>query len=283
MTLRPRASALLGAAILVPGAALAQPPETRVDAVAYEAATRQADSQAPRLSVSLGANHWSGDFGAPTKTKISSVLVSARYRHNGLRLNASIPWMRIKSQGAVFSGIDGAPLIVAEDPVMAARPRRDSIGDLTLGAAYLVPGSGAGGVDVDLIGKVKVPTRGKLEGVSTGKADYALGVEVSKPMGAFTPMASVRYRGFGNAGEWALRDGWAASVGGGYALSRDVVVLASYDYAEAASGYIGDSHELVGGVSASLGRNLRATGFLSTGLSDGAADIGGGLSLTTGF
>ncbi len=241
------------------------------------------DAEGP-LTVSAGGSAWSGDFGAPTDTTISAALLSARYRLGNWRLSASLPYMRIDSAGAVFTGIDGAPVIVAPFPsTPAAKHVREGVGDLTLGAAYLLPTAPKWGFDLELIGKVKLPTgpHSLESGVSTGRADYAFGAEVSKPIGRWIPFASATYRDFGSNSQWKLRDGYAASTGVSYVFNDRIVGLVSYDFAQSASRYIGDSHEISASASARLTRTgLRLTGFASAGLSRGAADVTGGLSLS---
>jgi hypothetical protein len=232
------------------------------------------------LSLSAGASAWSGDFGAPWKTDIRAALLSGRYRSGNLRLTASLPWMQIRSQGAVFTGIDGAPLLVAPGVAMT-KSRRDGLGDLTLGVAHLTPSLGGTGLDLDVFGKVKLPTGSASRGVSTGKTDASFGAELSKPMGRFIPSASVSYRHFGDAGQWQLKDGFAGSVGGTYLVSDKLAAIVSYDYAEGASAFIHNSQEVVLGLSRKLGHEgLRLTGFVGAGLSDGAADASGGISIT---
>ncbi len=232
------------------------------------------------LTLGIGATDWDGGYGARTDTNIAAVLVTGLYKIDGLRLSASLPWMRISSQGSVFAGVDGTPLVVAP-----ARPDgkrvKEGLGDLTLGAAYLIATPKAWGLDVDTFARVKAPTASSSSGLSTGEADYAFGVEVTKPMGRFAPFVSVRYRVFGNPAWTQLNDGFGTSVGASYVFPNRVAVVASYDYAASASRFLDDSHEISASVSAPVARSpLRLTGFASAGLSSGAADVSGGLSVS---
>ena len=232
------------------------------------------------LSLSAGASGWSGNYGASTSTEIRAALLNARLAVGDLRLTASLPWMRIKSNGTVFTGIGATPLIVAPTIPMSQR-KRDGWGDLTLGAAYSLPIDRSSGLDFEINGRVKVPTASDASGVSTGKTDFSFGAEVSQRMGAFVPFAAVSYRKFGDAGTWDLHDGFATSVGASYMFPNRITLVASYDYAQAASRFVADAHELTGAVSLPLpGDRLRVTGFGSAGLSRGAADFSGGVSLS---
>lgn len=231
------------------------------------------------LSASVGTSVWHGDFGAPTDTTILSTLASLRYRINGLRIVASIPYMRIESDGAFFAGIGGTPLFVAPNS-RTTRRVRDGLGDLTLGASYLLPGSDDHGLDIDLHGRVKLPTASSGSGLSTGKTDYSLGVDVARTVGRVTPSVSATYRIFGDNATWQFRDGFDLAAGASYALPGSTVLLANYEYIEASSRFIRDSHEVVLGASTRVTDRLRASGYLSKGLSSGAAAIAGGASLT---
>jgi len=238
-----------------------------------------ASPPASDFSISLGASMWGGDFGAPTETQISSVLLSARYRIGGLRLSASIPRMRIRSDGSLFTGINGTPLYVA--PMVAPANRvRDGIGDVTLGASYLVPETSGLGFDLDLHGSVKLPTASKESQISTGKTDFSAGIGASKTFGRLTSSVSATYRFFGDTPTWNFHDGIEITAGGSYAVTDRSVLLLNYTYARAATALINDSSEIVGGFSTPLGGSqLRLTGYAAKGLSSGAADWSGGISV----
>jgi hypothetical protein len=231
------------------------------------------------LSVSLGASAWSGDFGAPTDTFITSVLLGARYRVGNLRLSATLPRMRIRSDGTLFAGINGAPMFVS--PTTAPQSRvRDGLGDLTLGASYLVE-SVPLGVDLELLGRVKLPTASASSQLSTGKTDVAMGASLSKTIGRLTPSVTATYRWFGDTNIWKFRNGFEISAGASYAVTDTTIAFLSYDYARATTALIGDYHELVGAVSTPVLTNrLRLTAFAGKGLSSGAADVSGGVSVS---
>jgi len=231
------------------------------------------------LSVSLGGSVWSGDFGAPTDTFITSVLLGARYRIGSLRLSATLPHMRIRSDGTVFAGINGAPMFVA--PTTQPQNRvRDGMGDLTLGASYMIDAPRLG-FDLELLGRVKFPTASSSSQLSTGKTDFALGASLSKTMGRLTPSVTATYRWFGDTDIWKFRDGFEISAGASYAVTDATIVFLTYDYARATTALISDYHEIIGALSTPvLNDRLRLTAFAGKGLSSGAADVSGGVSLT---
>lgn len=235
------------------------------------------------VSVAVGGSYATGDFGSASNTDIWTVPVVARLRAGGLRLSASLPWMSIRSDGTIFTGIDSTPLVVAPG-IKSTKRRREGFGDLTIGAAYGLPPIGSTGVDVELSARVKLPTATSRSQLSTGRNDYAFGAQVSKTYGSLVPFVSGTYRIFGDSGPWDLRNGMAASAGASYVLPGRATVIASYDYARKASGFVSDSHEMFGGLSVPLGRSpLRLTAFGTVGLSRSAPDASGGLSVTASF
>jgi len=233
------------------------------------------------LTLGLGGSDWSGDYGYTSNTNIAAALLTARYSVGNLRLSASLPWMRIDSLSTVYAGVDGAPLVVAPG-AWAGRSRREGVGDLTLGSAYLIQTPPAWGVDVDAFARIKLPTGASR--ISTGQTDVSFGADVSRPIGRLAPFVTLGYRHFGDLPTLPLHDGFAGSVGASYLFANRVTVLAAYDYAERTSRFIADASDLTGSVSAPIGRSgLRLTGYAAAGLSSGAADVSGGLSLSLGL
>ena len=232
------------------------------------------------LEIGVGSSDLSGDFGATKTTNIAAVLATVTYRIDNLRLTGSLPWMRIDSPGAVFTGIEGTPIIV--DASRSGDKRlRQGLGDLTFGASYLLPAKLTYGIDTDVSFRIKVPTSSKGSDLSTGEVDYSLGGTLAKRIGNIAPLASVFYRNFGNSQQFQLKDGLATSIGAIYTFSPRVDALLTYDYAKRASHYISDSHQITGSITSLLPHTaLRLTSFLSGGLSRGAPAISAGLALS---
>lgn len=241
-----------------------------------------ADPGALPFSLSLGTLYASGDFGTDTRTTIWSSALSARYRAGDLRLSASLPWMRIRSNGVLFTGIDSTPILVATD-AQASRRTNSGLGDLTLGAAYTLAPAGSD-VEVELSGRVKLDTATRSSRLSSGERDYALGVQVTKALGRFAPFVSATYRILGDTPVYRLDDGFAGSAGTSMMVGEETYLLASYHYAARATRLVDDSHELFAGVSGRLKNTpLRLTGFATAGLSNGAPGTSAGLSLSSSF
>ncbi|MEG8037910.1 hypothetical protein QP166_00580 [Sphingomonas sp. LR60] len=235
-----------------------------------------------RLDLSLGTLYGAGKFGTNSTTTIWSSAVSARAHFNNLTLSASLPWMQIRSRSTIVTGIDATPVLVAAN-TSATKRTVDGFGDLTLGAAYTIAPAGSP-VEVELSGRAKINTASRSSGLSSGANDYAVGADVSLPLGTVTPFASFTYRFLGDTNAYVLRNGPAASTGASVALGREAFLVASYHYSSAATRQVSAAHELFAGASQRLaGTPLRLTGFVTTGLSRGAAAISGGASLSIGL
>ncbi len=235
-----------------------------------------------RADLSLGGIYAQGDFGTGSKSTIWSTAVGARVRAGDLTVSASLPWMRIESRSTIFTGIDATPVLVDTD-TSPDRRTAQGLGDLTVGASYTFASS-ASPVEVELSGRAKINTATQSSGLSSGKNDYAVGVDWSVPLGRITPFASFTYRFLGNTEAYTLRNGSAMSGGASYAVSSDTFVLASYHYARSATTLVDDAHELFAGASTRIARSpLRLTGFATAGLSRGAADLSAGLAVSMGL
>jgi hypothetical protein len=253
-----------------------------VSAVSVPQAMEQLSHSDPVVDLSLGTIYADGKFGTGSKTSIWSTALGARLHLGNLALSASIPWMRIQSRSTIFTGIDATPILVAPNTSPVKRTA-DGLGDLTLGASYTIAPEGSP-VEVELSGRAKISTATDSSRLSSGANDYALGSDVSVPLGKVTPFVSVSYRFLGNTPDYALRNGPAASAGASYALGPNTYVLASYHYSRAATRLVDDAHELFLGASTGIaGSPLRLTGFATAGLSRGAAAESAGLAISAGI
>ena len=238
------------------------------------------DPDTPAFGISLGSSIAFGDFGTGQDSRILSTALGARYAVGNFRISASIPYLDVRSRGIIFSGIDSTPLIVAGARPGAPAVTNNGIGDLTLGGAYTSPQHGSV-PEIELAGRVKLPTASDSSQLSTGKTDFSAGIQITRTYGKVAPFVAATYRVFGDPALIDLTDGFAASAGTSVGLGDRTVAIFSYHYAAAASRLVRDSHELFAGISAGLPHSkLRLTGFATVGLSNGAAAESGGLSLS---
>ena len=231
-----------------------------------------------RASISSGAEYSQGKYGTGSRIKNWSMPTTVRVGAGRVEFSASVPYQRTEGPGNVVAGgggLLGLPILV--DPTRpATRQVRKGWGDTTIGAAYNVPTSG---IDLALIGQVKLPTASKKKALGTGKADYAVGAEVSKAFGRVAPFAGVAYTMRGDPDGYELRNGVAVSAGAAVPLSASTRAMLSYGYEQAASRLLPDEHQVTGGLSGDLSKHVGWTAYGSAGLSEGAPDMGAGVAL----
>lgn len=242
-----------------------------------QAMERLADSDSV-VELSLGSSYAEGRFGTGSKTTISSSALAARARLGRWTLSASLPWMKIDSASTIFASIDSSPVLI-EPNTSLFRRTSSGFGDATFGASYLIEPI-ASPVEIEISGRAKINTANSKSRLSSGENDYALGVDVSYPLGPVTPFGSVVYRFLGDPVGYNLRSGPAASAGASYSLGPETFVLTSYHYSRAATWLVDDAHELFAGASTRVATlPVRITAFGTVGMSTGAPAASAGLAI----
>ncbi|HYG27002.1 MAG TPA: hypothetical protein VD906_08845, partial [Caulobacteraceae bacterium] len=127
------------------------------------------------------------------------------------------------------------------------------------------------------------PTGDEGEGLSTGETDFAVATDVSYPLGAWTPFVTLGYRLRGDPEGIDLDNTLYTSLGATYAVSDSSVLTFSYDYAQASTDFVEDSHELFAGYTAPLVGRVNWTLYGLAGLSEGSPDITAGVQLSAPF
>lgn len=230
------------------------------------------------VTVTTGADYSAGDYGGPSDTKILVVPLTVRAKSGPIRLSATLPYLRIDGPGNIVGGGDGGPIIIdPNDPTPATV--RKGLGDLSLAAAYALPDVALGGFEVELGARVKLPTSSERKRLGTGKTDFSVSLDVARPIGNIAPFVTVGYRMPGEPAGVALRNSFTTSVGTTVSLGA-ATLIASYDYSEATSRFVEDSHSLFGGMNLPLSKRISLTGYGTAGLSEGAPDFGAGLLLS---
>lgn len=230
------------------------------------------------VTFTTGADYSVGDYGGPSNTKILVVPFSLRAKTGPFRISATVPYLRIDGPGNIVGGGEGGPIIIdPNDPT--PREVREGLGDLSVSAAYSLPEDALGGFEVDLGARVKLPTSSERKRLGTGKTDFAVSVDVARPIGNIAPFATVGYRMLGDPEGTNLRNTFTTSVGTTISAGT-TTFIASYDYSGATTGSVEDSHSLFGGVSVPVSKRFSFTGYGTAGLSEGAADYGVGLLLS---
>lgn len=225
--------------------------------------------------LSTGLDFSSGDYGDVDETEILYIPATVSYSKGLWGAKVTVPWIHMEGPGGVVGGGDGGVVVGPGAEMVDA----SGLGDIWSSVSYSVEAVPEKWFYLDVVGKVKFPTADENDGLGTGEFDYTLQLDLFKPLGKFSPMATVAYKFKGSPDEYDLDDVWYLSIGGDYRLNETVNFGATLDFQEAASDSSDDALELFGYVGYRLAEDWLLTLYGYTGLSDGSPDAGGGFQI----
>jgi hypothetical protein len=241
------------------------------------------------LSLGVGVDYTTGDYGTDIDTRILSVPVTASYGAGAWTLKASLPWTRIEGDPTVLPGLGsvignptgrgrGGSLLPGEP---AERSSASGVGDLRLAATYSIPTSQAGGID--LTANAKVATADEDKGLGTGGNDYGLAVDLYRTTGRTTVFAGAGYTLLGDSVYIDVDSSANANAGLAFDTQGGSRVGAVYEWREAVTTVTEDRSEVTGFVTMPAGGSNRLQVYATKGLSDGSPDWGAGVAYTAAF
>jgi hypothetical protein len=240
----------------------------------------------PRVSFSTSVNYSVGDYGSGQDTTLLYVPFTLGVRPLGqLWLELTVPYIYLSNQNVV---VTGGGVAVRNDKVHGklARPAQSTsesgVGDVLVKASYVVVEEGEIVPEIRPYLKIKFPTADADRGLGTGEYDETLGVDVSKRLvGSLFGFVTAAYTFIGDPPGTDLHDSFGWSVGAAYAVTTPLTVFAFLDGATAVSPGEDDPLELRVGAEYRLTRNVKFTGSVVRGLTNGSPDWGlsAGLSL----
>lgn len=144
-----------------------------------------------------------------TGTTVIEIPATAMLQLGRLRVEATVPYVDIEGPGK-FAGNIGIPVIVA--PSTSDPKHRSGLGDISLGAAYLIAREGTFFPAVEIAGVTKLPSAGS--GLGTGKYDYGAQVNLYRTLApGLTAYGSLGYLWVGDINTIQLHSGAHATAG----------------------------------------------------------------------
>ncbi|MCO6057248.1 transporter [Pseudomonas sp. MOB-449] len=230
---------------------------------------------ADEFTVSSGFDYSRGKYGTPTISETWYVPVIAKYETGPMIYKLTIPYLRITNPSV---GPDGEPLPGDCDSI------ESGLGDTVASADYLVlDGTQGGGLMVDLIGKVKLPTANEDHCLGTGKTDYSAQVDLTQAFGAVSAFATLGWKKFGDPADSDFRDPIFTSLGLVGRLAPGTSVGAVYDWRQKVSSDGAETQEFTLFLTQRLSPTWKAQLYALKGFSDASPDSGGGLMLSHSF
>lgn len=241
------------------------------------------------LSLGVGVDYTTGDYGTDIDTRILSVPVTATYGAGPWTFKASVPWMRVEGDPTVLPGLGSVIMNPtgrgSSGNVLPGAPVESSsasgVGDLRLAATYTVPTSGAGGID--LTANAKVATADEDKGLGTGGNDYGVAVDLYRTTGRTTVFGGAGYTVLGDSVYIDVDSSANANAGLAFDTQGGSRVGAVYEWREAVTTLTEDRSEVTGFITMPAGEKNRFQVYATKGLSDGSPDWGAGVSYTAGF
>ena len=248
----------------------------RLLALAAALAVPAMATAAGTLSMSIGLDYSSGEYGGEDSTDTWVVPLIGKYESGPLTLKLSLPYIRTTGPGDVVGiGGDHVPA-----PGAADETRTESgIGDLVATAGYAVL-DGSNGYLLDVIGKVKLQTADEDKGLGTGETDFAVQLDGATSLGSTTLFGTLGWKKYGDPSGIDYKDPIYASLGAGYRLNPATTVGGSYDWREKVTSSGDEISEVTLFVSYKLDPQWKLQGYLIKGFSDASPDIGGGAIVT---
>lgn len=247
--------------------------------------TAQADPKSD-LSISVGAEYTSGDYGTSSTTNIWYVPVTFAYATDVNLVSLTVPYISIEGQGTVVpvgaggmgAGMGGGGTqAFRRGATRAARTTNSGLGDVVLMGSHEIAETASG--RVDLTGKVKFGTADDTNNLGTGEDDYAVQVDLAKAFDSNSIYGSLGYQVLGSPPGINLEDGFYGSLGLAHKLDAvRTVGLEAYAQQAVISGG-SEASDLTLYLSNALDKKSKLTAYVLKGLSNGSPDWGLGVVL----
>ncbi|MCB1915157.1 MAG: transporter [Rhodocyclaceae bacterium] len=234
-----------------------------------------AESSSGDLTMMVGVDYSTGEYGSEKETRTWVVPFIAKYENGPTTLKASIPWIRTTGPGDVIGvGPDRIPAEGSENETKT----ESGIGDLVLSAGYAAVQNRH--LLLDVIVKVKIPTADEDRALGTGKTDYSLQLDGATLIKGLTLFGTVGKKKYGDPDGRDYRDPYYGSIGVGKRVIPSTFAGASYDWRDNVTRTGDEIRELTLFASHRLGGGNKLQAYLVRGFSDNSPDIGAGVILS---
>jgi len=241
-------------------------------------------ADAGELSLGVGFNYSTGDYGTSTSTEIISIPLTARYDHGPWIFKLTVPYLRVSGGTSVVPGVGR---------VSNTNPRgrgqgggattASGLGDIVAAATYNAFYNSATTLGVDVTGRVKFGTADRDQGLGTGANDYGVQADAYKTFDRLTLFGGIGYTELGSSPYIQLNSVFNATAGASYKLDERNSAGLSVDTRERASPSGFPQRELTAFWTQKIDRTWKAQAYVLKGFSDGSPDWGVGVSVAHAF
>jgi len=225
------------------------------------------------LTLGVGLDYSSGEYGKTETTSVATVQFGAKYDTQRWTFRASLPFLRISGPAGVVGVGPDAIVLPGE---FEGRRDESGVGDLGVSATYRAIADPAAPLLVDVGARVKLATADESKGLGTGKNDYSLYVDVARNAPGVSPFATLGYRWYGDPAGIELRNAWFGTVGFAWRDASGTSLGAAYDYRQRTVDGGANASELMVFLAQPLGAQWKAQLYFIRGFSDASPDAGVG-------
>ncbi len=236
------------------------------------------------VTLGVGYESSSGDYGTASITDITTIPVSALYETGAWSVKLLVPYLQVTGDGTViasgrYKGNHGATTTTTT--LIKKRTTQSGLGDVVTLLTYNMYTGAGFDSGIDLSGRVKFGTASTALG--TGKNDYAVQLYVFHDIGDFSPGLLIGYEALGSSPQLPLGNVFYGSAGCGYSFGEQAGVGLEYKYAQKASATVAEQRQLMLYTNVRISGDVYLRGYLLKGYADGSPDSGYGVTLSTRF
>jgi hypothetical protein len=223
---------------------------------------------------SAALDYETGDYGTGTRSSTLYLpFTLKRYWGDGYG-SLTVPWISETTNGTV-TNVGGRPVKIRRGRGSPSTVTHSGLGDLLARGGYALLTEGSQPFDLTAVGKVKLPTASRDDGLGTGEFDEGAGLEFGKKVAdEWTVLADLYYTVIGSPPGSDLKNETAFDLGFAHPLREDLTLTGLYEQSTALVSGESDPQDLRALLDYKVDGVTRLTGGLLVGLSSGSPDYG---------
>lgn len=242
--------------------------------------TRKGQSLTDGLSLSVGLEFDSGNYGTEDTTETWRVPFGLEFRKGQYFTGFTIPYISSESTGTLtVSGTSGSGMRSRNTSTSSTTVSKASgMGDLNVYAGYNFLPDDGGNTVYHVTARVKLGTADEDKGLGTGENDYAVEAGTLTRMVNSNVFASIGYQFTGDSSTTDYDNVLYVRLGASISKPERRQLGAILDYTQAATPGFDDSIELTGFMNIILPDKNNLYFYVLGGLSDSSPDYGAGVN-----
>jgi hypothetical protein len=229
-----------------------------------------AANAANQWDVASGFDYYTGKYGAASNTDVWSVPLGLRDQIDKFRVELTIPYLHVHGPGVLAGGV-----IVGGNNAITTR---SGLGDVNLGAAWVLHQDDQSLPGIELAGGIKLPTASAALG--TQKFDYTIQANLNHSLSQTVMLfGSLGYQWLSDFRGFHLEDGVTATGGVNFKASDATSIGISANFRQTYYRTLDDQFTLTPYALWTFAPHWRVSGYGIAGFTNSSPDLGGGLRL----